>query len=450
MQPPILDRRRFLAVTGGAVAGTSLATKNTLARIPALERITVAVIGVGSRGIQVMRQFLAQPAVQVVAVCDVHDLHYRDNPWGKGSQFGREPAQQMVEKHYAQQQRSGEFQGCAAESDFRRVLERDDVDAVVVATPDHWHARIARDAVRSGKDVYGEKPVTHYFAEGQVLYREVEKHNAVFQVGSQQRSEAVFRQAVELVRNGHLGRVHQVEVGLPPGYDTAQDDTSVSPLPRGLDYNFWCGPAEQLPYMRARHHQWWRSTRAFGGGVLMDWIGHHNDIAHWGINADSNGPVSVEAQDWTKSGCPLYDTPAQYTIRCEYPGEVELVISSQLEQGTRWYGEDGWLWVNRGKIDASNKAWLSKGFDRGSWKAYASPGHVQNFVECVASREACVTTAEIGHRSITPGHLGYVSNAVGRKLKWDSTREQILDDDAAQELLMRAPARQPWSVIEEA
>lgn len=424
----------------------SFAQRTRTSRPAASERIAVGVIGLGSRGMQVMKSFLDEPDVQVVAVCDVHDLHYRDRAWGTGAPMGRIPAQQQVEQHYTAQTKSQLYRGCTAHGDYREVLARDDVDAVVVATPDHWHARIAIDAIRAGKDVYGEKPITHYFAEGRLLRQEVAQHQAIFQVGSQQRSDAEFRRAVELVRNGHLGRIQRVEVGLPPGYDVAQDDTTAQAPPKGIDYDLWCGPAPKLSYMRARHHRWWRSTRAFGGGVLMDWIGHHNDIAHWSLDQDQGGPLRVEAIGWTQSACELYDTPAQYAIHCLYPGEVELVISTQWEQGTKWIGDDGWLWVNRGKSKASDPRWLQKGFQVGPWTAYESPGHTRNFLDCVKTRQPCVTSVETGHRSITPGHLGYVSHALGRGLQWDAKQERIVDDEAAQALLLQAPYRQPWQL----
>jgi predicted dehydrogenase len=407
-------------------------------------RIQVACIGNGSQGNFDMKEFLKEPGAKVVAVCDVHRLHYRDRPWGKGPALGREPGRQTVEKAYAADKASGKFKGCATYADYREVCGRANIDAAVVATPDHWHAMVAMEALRQGKDVYCEKPVTHFFAEGQAIYRAVAQRKAIFQVGSQQRSDALFRQAVELVRNGHLGHIQRVEVGLSPGYAKPQDDTTIRALPDGLNYDLWCGPAPLLPYMRARHHRWWRGHRAFGGGVLMDWIGHHNDIAHWSLDMDRSGPLKVEAVDWTWPQTEIYNTPVNYEIRCEYPGAVILVISSKLDNGTKWIGEKGWLWVNRGKIEASNDRWLDPQFARGPWKAYVSSGHVRNFLDCVRSRKECVAPAETGHRSVTPGHLGYISQAVGRALRWDAAREEIVGDAPAQSLLMAMPYREPW------
>jgi hypothetical protein len=176
----------------------------------------------------------------------------------------------------------------------------------------------------------------------------------------------------------------------------------------------------------------------------MDWIGHHNDIAHWGLDQSTGGPQSVEAVGWSKSQCPQYDTPADYEIRMRYADGIESSISTNLTQGTKWIGDEGWLWVNRGKMEASDARWLSADFKVGDWQALHSPGHVENFVDSVRSRSACVTSAEIGHRSITPGHLAYVSYQLGRPLKWDAVQEQILEDAEAQTLLLKAPYRPPW------
>jgi predicted dehydrogenase len=413
-------------------------------------RIQVGCVGLGSQGTYDMRDFLKQPDAQVVAVCDVQRLHYRERPWGTGPAMGREPARRAVERAYATEKgsgkASGKYKGCDACSDFRELCGRKDIDAVLVGTPDHWHAMVALAALRQGKDVYGEKPFTHFFAEGQVVYREVARQKAVYQVGSQQRSDALFRQAVELVRNGHLGPIKRVEVGLGPGYAEPKGDATVRAVPDGLDYDMWCGPAPVLPYMVARHHRWWRGNRAFGGGVLMDWIGHHNDIAHWGLDMDHAGPLSVEAVGWTMPQTDIYNTPVDYEMHCEYPGAIKVVISTKVQGGTKWIGEHGWLWVNRGKIKASDKRWLDAKFERGEWKAYVSTGHVRNFLDCVKSREASICPAETGHRSVTPGHLGYLSQAVGRPLRWDAAKEEIVDDAAAQAMLMAMSYRKPWQV----
>jgi len=435
------SRRRFIA---GAAAGVGFPTVIPASALgkdgrPApSERIGMAFIGMGNRGIGVMGAFLNHAEIQGLAVCDVHDHHYRDREWGEGRALGLEPGKAAVDEKY-------DNSDCRPYADYRELLARDDLDAVMVATPDHWHAAIALAAVEKGLDVYCEKPVTHLFAEGRALHRAVAKQKAIFQVGSQQRSDSEFRRAVELVRNGHIGSVKRFEVGLPTGYAEPQGDTAEKEPPEGLDYDFWCGPSEVLPYMRARHHRWWRGHSAYGGGVLMDWIGHHNDIAHWGMGYERSGPVRVEARGWTWPETEVYDTPVDYEVVSQYADGVEGLISTQCRRGAKWIGEDGWVWVDRGKIEASNPAWLEEDFDPGEWKAYGSPGHQRNFTQCVRSREETVAPAEIGHRSITPGHLGWVSARLGRALDWDPAKEEIVGDEAASEALMEVDYRDAYS-----
>lgn len=442
-----VSRRRFLQSTTAAVALTGWRTAFAQSSRPkSSERITVAAIGLGERGFAVLKEFLAEPDVQVVAVCDVHDLHYREREWGKGKPLGLKPAADFVTEHYAAQTKSGLAQTrCSVYTDFREVCGRDDIDAVLVATPDHWHALMTLAALRSGKDVYCEKPVTHLFAEGQQVYREVADRKAILQVGSQQRSDPLFRQAVELVRNGVLGKIKRVEVGLPVGYSKPMGDPTVKPVPDGLDYDRWCGPSPVLPYMVARHHRWWRGHTAYGGGVLMDFIGHHNDIAHWALDQEAGGPIKVEAVDWKYPETKVYDTPAVYHIRCEYPNGVTSMISSELPTGVKFHGETGWVYVNRGKIQCSDKRWEDAKFPRGNWHGYESPGHVRNFVDGVKTRKECIAPAENAHRAITPGHLAYVSQALGKPLTWDPKTEAIVGDADAQRRLMAINYRSPWT-----
>ena len=442
-----ISRRRFLLQNAAGAAAPMVLATSTLGsegKAPASERITLGIIGLGSRGYNLLDGFVKQSDVQIVAVCDVDKHHHRDREWGQGNAYGLLPGKKRVEEAYAK--KSGQYKGVDTYADFRELIARKDIDAVVVATPDHWHALITLTALAAGKDVYCEKPVTHFFAEGKLIHQEVTKQNAIFQTGSQQRSDKLFRRAVELVRNGVLGKLTQVEVGLPPGYAEPMGDASVSHLPKQLDYDFWCGPAPRLPYMRARHHRWWRGHRAFGGGVLMDWIGHHNDIAHWAMDLDQSGPLTVEVDQWKMPETDVYDTPHQYSIRCTYPGGINGSISSQNRGGLTLKGTDGWVWVNRGKIESSEKEWTKESFDPGSKKVYRSDDHIRNFIDCIKSREPCIAPAETAHRSITPGHLGYVCAALGRKIKWDSESESILDDTEANATLNSLPYREPWSL----
>ena len=410
------------------------------------KRVTMGFIGMGNRGTGVMEAFLNHADVQGVAVCDVDDFHFRVQGDKRSRDYGRTPGKQAMEAVYAKRSESGSWKGCTPYADFRELIARDDIDAVMVATPDHWHAIITMTALQNGKDVYCEKPMTHLYAEGHTIHREVAKRKAVFQVGSQQRSDALFQQGVEIVRNGLIGKVHKVEVGLPTGHDQPEGDTTVKTPPADLDYDFWCGPSQMLPYMEARHHWSWRWTLTYGGGQLMDWIGHHNDITHWALGMDQSGPSKIEAVGWTFPATSVYNTPHQYEILCEYETGVTTSIASRHAIGSRIIGDEGWLYVQRGKLEASDSRLAKLDFDCGPKRVYHSDNHTRNFLDCIRTRRACIAPAETAHRSITPGHLGYVSHTLGRSLQWDAAIERVIGDDEANQLLTSVDYRAPWRI----
>lgn len=440
------SRRNFLGKTAAAIAAPTIIPASVLGDNAPSKRVTMGFIGMGNRGIGVMEAFLRNENVQGVAVSDVEDHHVKIRNGKKSRDYGRTPGKAAMEKMYAEKAPSGNWKGCHAYEDHREITERDDIDAVMVATPDHWHGIITMSAIQNGKDVYCEKPVTHRYAEGHAIHREVAKRGAVFQVGSQQRSDKLFQQAVEIVRNGLIGKVSKVEVGLPTGHDSPDGDPTIKSPPSDLNYDLWCGPAEVLPYMEARHHWSWRWTLTYGGGQLMDWIGHHNDIAHWGLGMDKSGPISVEASNWVFPKTEVYDSPVQYDVLSKYEGDIEVLISSRNKMGAKWIGENGWVHVTRGKLEASNPAWAEKGFEAGEWKTYKNPGHQRNFIDCVMSREDTIANAETAHRSITPGHLAYISHELGAPVKWDPKAEKIVGNDDAQAKLMALPYRGDWKL----
>ena len=258
--------------------------KETPTPPPPSERITLGLIGCGGQGTGDMRSIMNSPDIQVLAVCDPD----RNNA---------EQAKGHVEKHYAEGSTGGTYKGCDLYNDFRELCARQDIDAVIVGTPDHWHALCTLEALRNGKDVYCEKPITHLFAEGQAVYKEAAVRKAIFQVGSQQRSDVYFRIAAEAVLNGLIGKVTNVKVGLPTGGGTDELGRVGQPIPDHLDYDLWCGPSRYLPFHPKRLHWDWRWCLDYGGGQLMDWIGHHNDIAHWGLGMDKSGPIKVRSKE---------------------------------------------------------------------------------------------------------------------------------------------------------
>jgi len=440
---PSITRRAFHGSTLAAAASVRGSLSVAGERRQAAP-IRLGVVGLGSRGFNLLDDFLRLPECEITAVCDVDDLHHRDRNWGEGRQFGRGPGASHVRQFYEQHNRT--TGSLSVYNDFRQLISAKNLDAVVVATPDHWHAVCTLTALAAGKDVYCEKPITHLFAEGQQVVASVARNKAVFQTGSQQRSAREFQRLVMLARNGVLGKIDRIEVGLPPGYAQPMGSTDVQTPRAGLDYDFWCGPAPVLPLMQARHHRWWRGHRAYGGGVLMDWIGHHNDIAHWAIGAERSGPVRVEAVDWTFPDTDIYDTPQHYTIRSEYDSGVRIEISSRHRGGLTIYGSKGRAFANRGKLEASSDKWTRASFFPSDWAVGTGESHAANFLSCIGERSECIAPAEIAHRSITPGHLGYVSQATGRALRWDPVTETIVNDGDADALLKAVHYRDPWKL----
>jgi predicted dehydrogenase len=431
-----MSRRQFLGAAA-AVAAPTIVPASVFGRpgrpAPA-DRITMGLIGSGGQGNSDMGRFLDLPDVQVVAVCDV-------------DAGNAERTKKRVDDHYAKV-KDADYKGCTAFKDYRELCARKDIDAVIVATPDHWHFLAAVEAVRAKKDVYGEKPITHTYGEAKLLVEEVKKHKIIWQTGSQQRSEFTFHRGAEIVRNGLLGKVKTVEVGLPQGRSGYKPgDDAVTEPPPNVDYDMWCGPAPKLPFMKSRFHFHWRWNLAFGGGQLLDWICHHNDIAHWGLDEDLGGPLEVEAVDFKyPEDKKVFDAPYQYKVVSKYAKDITVSICSDnfVKHGCTWTGENGWVFSNRGKIEASNPEWIKPDFDPGPVKLYNSRHHQKNFIECVKSRKPPICPIEVSHHSITPGHLGYVSDKLKRKLKWDPKAEVVIGDDEAQKLLTTVEYRSPW------
>ncbi|NLC81010.1 MAG: Gfo/Idh/MocA family oxidoreductase [Lentisphaerae bacterium] len=421
-----LSRRTFLR---GSAATASAALFNivparVLGQNAPSNRIAMAMIGVGGMGRGNMGSFLGIEEVTVRIVCDVNMKKMED-------------AKRSVDERYKNAD-------CLMVKDYRDVCARDDIDAVMIATPDHWHAFIGTFAARHGKDIYGEKPFTHDLLEGRALVNAVRQHGRVWQTGSWQRSSGEMRRAVELVRNGRIGRISRVEVGLPSGGRGRPADAAAQ-VPTELDWNFWLGPAPFRPFQGV--YDWdWRWVLEWGGGQMMDWIGHHADIAQWGLGRDTTGPVSFEGYaPFEPDG--IYDSPKTYRYTCRYADGVELTVadSSQVKSGTTWYGENGaWIWVDRGRYDASSPAIRDSKIEAGELRL-RSPGHQRDFIACVKNRDTTLTPAEVAHRSASIGHLGQIAMLTGRTIAWNPETEQILNDPAAAALLGRTP-RSPWSL----
>lgn len=433
-----LTRREFLkssaavAAGGAAIAGFPAIVKaSALGRdgaVAASNRIVMAGIGFGMMGFPNMESLLEKPEVQWVAVCDLDD-----EPLGQ--------ARDIVNKKYGNK-------SCATYKDFRALFARGDLDAVSIAVPDHWHALLSIAAAKAGLDVYGEKPLSHDLREGRAMVNAVTRYGRVWQTGSWQRSVAQFHQAAELVRNGRLGKIHRIEVGLPEGhYDfkgTFGQET-MGPPPAGFDYDFWLGPAPYAAYCPARVHMNWRWNLDYGGGQLMDWIGHHLDIAHWGMGWDYTGPVAVEGMgEWPMTG--IYNSPTRYYATATYADGTPVILAGghdEIRAGTKWLGERGWIWVNRDGIEAEPASLLGEPIGAGEIHLVRSRDHYRNFIDAVKSRALTIAPIEIAHRSASVGHLACIAIQTGRKIRWDPATEKIIGDPDAERLLGRG-YRAPW------
>jgi len=416
-------------------------------------RITIGCIGTGGQGFYDMPGFLNQKDVQLIAVCDVNReskgyLGEFDGKWTAGV-AGREPARRFVEKFYAQKNHSSSYTGCTAYADFRDLLARPDIDAVITALPDHWHALVAIAAARAGKDVYGEKPLAYTIAEGRAICHAVKQYNTVWQTGSQQRSSRNFRYACELVRNGWLGQVHTVKVGLGSGFSTgsngiASNDTQPAPVPDGFDYDMWLGPAPETPFSWGRCFWNFRWISDYAGGAITDWAGHHCDIAQWAMGTDHTGPVEIEGTGQFPDGSGnLYDTLEKYHFACKFAQGFDLIVSNDFDSGIRFEGTDGWLFINRSKLIAEPASLLSSIIKPDEIHLYESSNHIRNFLDCVRTRSETIAPAEVGLRSISIGLLGIIAIKMGQKLNWDPAKEIFTNCPAANRLLSR-PMRSPW------
>src|SRR5712675_379862 len=368
-----ISRRRFIAATGFAVAAPTIIPASALGRgaqAAPSERVTLGVVGWGMQGPSNTDAFLKLKDCQVVAACDIDKNHLN-------------AAVNTINDHYGNND-------CKTYHDYREMMARTDIDTVMLAVPDNWHALVSVEAANNKKDIYGEKPLARTIAEQQAIVKAVQTNKRIWQTGSWQRSQAPFRKAAEIVRNGLIGKVTQVEVGLPSGHHDfagtskalinklatlpdAQHDLSkvvpntpawnlaVTRPPEVLDYDTWLGPARAEVYIEARVHMNWRWNYNIGGGQLLDWIGHHCDIAHWGMDCDNSGPSEIEGKGEFPAPDALWNTCTKYRVNLKYPNDITMTIAgghSDIKSGTKWIGTDGWVWVDRGNaFESSHKEW---------------------------------------------------------------------------------------------
>jgi predicted dehydrogenase len=367
---------------------------------------------------------------------------------GNASRFGKVVAVCDVdESHVAAAKR--QFPGAEGYADFRKLLERKDIDAVVCGTVDHWHTLVAIAAMKAGKDIYCEKPLTLTIDEGKHLVKVQEQTGRILQTGTQQRSDVYFRLACDLVRNQRIGKLEKVEVWLPAGL--RQGPFATSPVPTGFDFDFWMGQTAKVAYVKERTHVRFRYWWEYSGGTMTDWGAHHNDIALWTIDPPEGGPVSVEGKQLVQMIPGGFTAASEYEVRYTYGNGVVhecrstvgsewhggVKDASKQQHGIKFIGSKGWIWVTRGQIEASDRQFLTEKLPAGAKRVYESRSHMGNFVECVKSRKPTICPAEVGHRSASMCHLGTTSIRLGRKLQWDPQKEEYVGDAEANSYVAR-------------
>jgi predicted dehydrogenase len=418
-----LTRRRFLKASAGAASALAVPYFVPSSAFGANDKIATGHIGLGGQGGGNLRGFINQ----AVAVCDVDKDHLAK-------------AVKAVENARGK---------CDAYTDYRKLLERTDIDAVVISTPDHWHALPAIHACQAGKDVYCEKPLSLTVDEGRKLVEAARANNRIVQTGSQQRSANNFRLACELVRSGRIGKLGTVLVGIPgPNHPfTKSPPPPDTDPPPQLDYDLWLGPAKYRPYNEKRVHYNFRFFWDYSGGQMTNWGAHHIDIGQWGIGADDTGPVEIEGtatfhpQRW-------HDVTETCRITYTYANGVKMIVGQgqkDTPSGTTFIGSAGTIHVNRGTLSSTPAEIIKQPIGSGDVHLYVSNSHHGNFLDCVKSRKLPICDVEIGHRSATICHLGNIAAILGRKIQWDPSKEQIVGDDEANAMLQR-PYRAPWTI----
>jgi predicted dehydrogenase len=433
-----LTRRTFLkrAALAG-VAPLILPSAIRAANTPPGSKINLASIGVGIQGRGLLNGFLGRDEVRVVAVCDVDSTR-------------RNSAQQMVESHYAKASSAGTYKGCAAFGDFRELLARRDIDAVVIATPDHWHALTSIAALKAGKDVYCEKPASHTVREGRAMVKAARSHKRVFQVGSMQRSMGEFRAACELIRNGVIGEIKSAEVcvgGPPIPCDLAED--AAEP---GLDWNFWLGDAPMRPYSAVLSPRGvyttffpdWRKYREYGSGQVGDWGAHHFDIVQWALGFDALGPVEF---------LPAADPNATSGVRFRYSTGVE--VTHLPGNGVTFYGSAGKIYVNRGEFKfwlgdklmtsdvKESRVMLDDHLPANAVRLYQSSNHLADWIRSIGTRKPPICDIETGHRTATICHLVNKTYQYHQRLSWNPAKETFADGTGDSKWLGQE-YRKPW------
>jgi len=456
------SRRDFLTTVGKTLAATSVISgfpsivpSSVLGAFAPSNRINIGAIGNGriSRGHD-LPGLWKYDAARIMAVCDLDSRRVED-------------AKTLVNGYYAK--KSGKpYDGVTTYGNYRELLANRDVDAVVISTPDHWHAIIAIHAVQAGKDVYLQKPASLTIAEGRALSDAVHRSGRIFQIGSQQRSSPQFRYAAELVRNGRIGQLRTVQVGLPG--DPAGEVEPTMPVPKNLNYDMWLGSTAVVPYTEKRVHPQtgydrpgWLRCEQFGAGMITGWGAHHIDSAHWGMDTEYTGPIEIwGTAEFPKSG--LWDVHGPFKTEALYANGVRMIVSGDFPNGIRFEGSEGWIFVSRGNetvtasdpvaklqdaqaLNASDPRIIKSVIGPDEIHLYDSKDQHGNWLDCIRSRQQPIAPVEVAHRACTACLLHHMAMKLKRKLYWDPAKERFKNDDEANGMLSR-PQRPPFMLPE--
>jgi myo-inositol 2-dehydrogenase/D-chiro-inositol 1-dehydrogenase len=441
-----ITRRRFLKTTTATAAGAACWAPTIVpasalgadGHVAPSNRINIGMIGLGRIVICMnLKPFLKAPDCQVVALCDVDRWRLelasdRTSIWGG-------------------QVKPDDVKGIARYTDFREVLARKDIDAVMISTPDHWHVPMAVAAVKAGKDVALEKPITRSIAEGRLLSDLVTQHKRVFRTDSEFRSKKNFHRACELVRNGRIGKLHTIRTGVPiDKFD--QPRRKEQPVPEELDYDMWLGPAAKAPYQEERAHQphaydraGWMRCREYCDGMVTNWGTHLNDIAQWGNNTDRTGPVEVEGKGKYPPKGSLWDVLLEFEITYRYGNGVTLIYKTEKPY-VKFEGTEGWVYTEfGGDVKAEPASILTSQIGPDETHLLLKD-EKRDFIDCIKTRGQTLEDAEVGHRTTSLCHLGHIAVQVGGTLKWDPDKERFTNSDDANKLLSLPPGRKPWAL----
>lgn len=437
-----------------AAAWPNLVPSGVLGATAPSKKIQIGQIGCGRIArVHDLEETLKYDVARVVAVSDVDSRRMRE---------GKE----LVEAYYAGKTGRGKAVEVKMYPDYRDMLADPGIDAVLISTPDHWHAQPAVEAARAGKHIYLQKPTSLTVREGRIVSDAVRKSGVVFQTGTQQRSSAQFRVAAELVRNGRIGKLHTVRFGLPG--DPSGPAAPEMPVPPELNYDMWLGSTPEVFYTEMRVHPrvgydrpGWLRCEQFGAGMITGWGQHHIDSAHWGMDTELTGPVEIEAvADFPREG--LWDVHGDFMVKAQYANGVRMLISGGYPNGIRYEGSEGWIFVSRGNyaatasdpvsreasakaLDASNPALLNSVIGENEIHLYRSEEHHGNWLDCIQSGKDPISTVEVGHRACSACLISHIAMKVGRRLRWDPQAERFVGNDEANAMLSR-PNRKPWGV----